>query len=460
MPMRLPATLARKIALSVAQVGALLSLLAATPAHAQTQPRLYLNEIANGLSSPLYLTAPANDPRLFIVEQTGRVRIVQGGVLLPQPFLNLVGRITSGGERGLLSIAFHPNYAANGYIYVNYTDGPGSTAGDTVIERYTVSATNPNLIDVTSRKRLLVVDQPYENHNGGLIKFGPDGKLYIGMGDGGSGGDPENHAQNRRDLLGDMLRIDVDSGDPYGIPADNPFVGQTGVKGEIWAYGLRNPWRWSFDTETNHLYIGDVGQGEWEEVHISPANTGGQNYGWKIMEGNHCFSPATGCNQTGLVKPQVEYSHSEGCSIAGGYVYRGSRIPEIVGHYFYSDFCSGWVRSFKYANNAVTDKRQWTLPNVGNILSFGQDSAKNMYVLSQNGRVYRLAKQDNLRGDLTRDETVDVGDATVLLQIAINAVTPTAIQRTLSDVNRDTKTDVNDAVMILQYAVGLIPSLP
>lgn len=429
----------------------------AAGAGAQTsRPTLYLNEIVSGLASPIYLTAPPNDSRLFILERPGRIRVMQDGVLLTQPFLDIRSLTTTEGERGLLSMAFHPRYAENGYVYLNHTD----LQGHTNVVRYTVSPTNPNVADPSSRKLILRVTQPFSNHNGGLNKFGPDGKLYIALGDGGSANDPHNNGQNRSTLLGSLLRIDVDGGDPYAIPPDNPFVGQTGVRGEIWAYGLRNPWRYSFDPEENRLYIADVGQGEWEEVHIEPSGVGGQNYGWKIMEGRHCFSPSSNCNQEGLTLPPYEYSHSEGCSITGGYVYRGSRIPEIEGHYFFSDYCNGWLRSFRYQNGQVTDTHQWNTPNVGNILSFGEDSARNLYLLSASGRVYRLAKQNNLRGDLNRDEGVDVRDAVQALQFSANMATPTRIQRELGDVNRDTTLDVEDAVLILRYLVGLIPSLP
>ncbi|MBW3625142.1 MAG: PQQ-dependent sugar dehydrogenase [Armatimonadetes bacterium] len=434
-----------------------LALLSSTARAQTTMPQLFLNEIVGGLNAPIFLTAPANDSRLFIVERPGRIRIFENGVLLPTPFLNITGKTDTTGEGGLLSFAFHPKYAENGHFYVNYTT-PGARASR--IERYTVSPTNPNVADPASARLILQIDQPFTNHNGGLNAFGPDGKLYIAMGDGGSANDPQNNAQNRANLLGDMLRIDVDNGDPYAIPADNPFVGQAGIRPEIWAYGLRNPWRFAFDFTDNQLYIADVGQNEWEEIHIEPSTQGGQNYGWKIMEGQHCFSPASGCNQTGLTLPPVEYNHSEGCSITGGYVYRGEKIPEIAGHYFYSDYCNGWIRSFKYANAAVTEKRQWSLPSVGNIVSFGEDAQKNLYVLSFNGRVYRLANQDNLKGDVTRDERVNVTDAILVLRSSVGNATLTSIQRTLGNVNGDANVDVSDAVLILQHAVGIITQFP
>lgn len=341
--------------------------------------------MASGLANPLYLTAPAGDPRLFVVEQDGRIWIVQNNQRLSTPFLDINPIVRSGGEQGLLSLAFHPNYATNGYFYVNYTDNNG----DTRVERYTVSA-NANVADATSAKLILAIDQPYANHNGGLVMFGPDDKLYIGMGDGGSGGDPENRAQNRDSLLGKLLRIDVDAGDPYGVPPDNPYVGSAG-RDEIWAIGLRNPWRFAFDRTAGLLYIADVGQNAWEEVHVAPVSQGALNYGWVIMEGAHCYPPGSACSTAGLLLPAVEYGHANGCSITGGFVYRGSRSPSLVGHYFYSDYCSGWIRSFTYANGAVQQQTNWNLNvTLGNVLSFGEDSAGELYVLSANGSVYRI----------------------------------------------------------------------
>ena len=347
-----------------------------------------LEEVASGLDAPVYLSAPADDPRLFIVEQPGRIRILRDGELLSTPFLDITDRVGSGGERGLLSVAFHPRYASNGFFYVNYTD----RNGDTRIERFSTS-TDPDRADPASAKLLLAVEQPFGNHNGGQIVFGPDGKLYIGMGDGGSGGDPQNHGQDRSTLLGALLRIDVDAADPYAIPSDNPFVGNPNARSEIWAYGLRNPWRFSFDRETGELYIADVGQNEWEEVDVEPANAAGLNYGWNIMEGAHCFRSGS-CDQSGLTLPALEYRHPDGCSVTGGYVYRGQAIPAIQGHYFYADFCEGWIRSFRYADGAATDEREWELGNIGNITSFGEDASGELYVLSAGGRVYRFVPSE------------------------------------------------------------------
>ena len=345
--------------------------------------------VTSGLSSPVYLTTPTGDTaRLFVVEQSGQIRIVQHGQLLPTAFLDIHSRLVSGGEQGLLSVAFHPNYGANGFFYVNYTD----LNGDTRVERYTVSAADSNLADTTTHKLILFVPQPYTNHNGGLVMFGPDGMLYIGMGDGGSGGDPENRAQHPDSLLGKLLRIDVDHGDPYAIPPNNPFATSGGAP-EIWALGLRNPWRFAFDRSAGLLYIGDVGQGAWEEVDVQPASQGGLNYGWRIMEGAHCYNP-TNCSSAGLVLPAVEYDHSNGqCAVIGGFVYRGARFPALAGQYFYADLCAGWVRSFSYAGGAVTGQTSWNLDvSPGTPLSFGEDARGELYLLTGGGDVYRIAQ--------------------------------------------------------------------
>ena len=341
--------------------------------------------VVSGLDHPLYLTAPAGDARLFIVEQPGRIRIVRDGRLLEAPFLDLTDRVSSGGERGLLSVAFHPRYAENGFFYVDYTD----QSGDTRIERYRVSAADPDRADPSSRKPILFVEQPYANHNGGLLLFGPDGRLYVGMGDGGSAGDPHGNGQRRDTLLGKLLRLDVDGGDPYAVPADNPFIGEPGVRGEIWAYGLRNPWRFAFDEPEGTLYVADVGQNRWEEVNVVRAGEGGLDYGWNEMEGAHCFR-ADSCDRTGRVLPVLEYEHPDGCSITGGRVYRGRALPDLVGHYFYGDYCEGWVRSFRYADGRATQAREWAFGDLGNVLSFGADAEGELYILSANGRVYKL----------------------------------------------------------------------
>ncbi|MCL5801548.1 MAG: PQQ-dependent sugar dehydrogenase [Gammaproteobacteria bacterium] len=356
-------------------------------AHAEITLRL--SEVASGLKNPLYLTSPSGDPRLFIVEQAGRIRIVENGKLLSTPFIDIAGKVKSGGEQGLLSVAFHPDYAKNGFLYVNYTD----KSGDTRIERYHV-ASNPNRADPDSAKLLLKIEQPYANHNGGLNLFGHDGMLYIGMGDGGAAGDPHGNGQNLKTLLGKMLRIDVNKGDPYAIPSDNPFVGRKDARAEIWAYGLRNPWRYAFDRKENLLYIADVGQNKIEEINVVPAAQKGLNYGWNILEGSSCFSLlfSPSCKKSGLVLPVLEYDHDQGCSVIGGFVYRGRAIPELAGHYFYSDYCTGFLKSFKYAGGKATEQRDWKVGEIGNILSFGEDAGGELYVMSDKGSVYRLVK--------------------------------------------------------------------
>jgi glucose/arabinose dehydrogenase len=348
-----------------------------------------LQQLATGLSFPLYLTTPPGDvARLFIVEKTGKIRIVKDGTLLPDPFLDISTQISNGGEQGLLGLAFDPQYATNGRFVVHYTD----TAGDTRLSTFQVS-TNPDVADATSEHIILTVDQPFENHNGGQIVFGPDGLLYMGLGDGGSGDDPQGNGQDLTDLLGSILRLDVAAGTSYTSPPDNPFVGRTDARPEIWNYGLRNPWRFSFDRSTGDLYIGDVGQGQFEEIDVATAAAGsgkGLNFGWNIMEGAHCLNGSQ-CDPTGLVLPAFEYTHSEGCSVTGGYVYRGQAIPSIQGQYFYSDFCQGWVHSFRYAGGTANVITDWpALKPGGNVSSFGEDASGELYVLDSGGTVFKI----------------------------------------------------------------------
>jgi glucose/arabinose dehydrogenase len=341
--------------------------------------------LIEGLSFPVFLTAPEGDARLFIVEKAGRIRVVVNGTLAATPFLNISGLVSTGSEQGLLGLAFHPDYETNGHFYVNYTD----VAGNTRIVRYTVSG-DANVADAGSAKPILTVNQPEDNHNGGMIAFGPDDLLYIGMGDGGGGGDPDGEGQNRESLLGDLLRIDVDAGDPYAIPPDNPYATHATFRREIWASGLRNPWRFSFDRNGSTLYVADVGQSTNEEVNAVPADLAGVNYGWDIMEGTDCFS-TTPCNTAGLTLPVTEYDNdSDGCSVTGGYVYRGTTFPALAGLYFYSDFCEGWLRSFRLVAGTATDEREWAIPSIGNVSSFGEDGAGELYILSADGTVYRI----------------------------------------------------------------------
>jgi glucose/arabinose dehydrogenase len=320
--------------------------------------------------------------RIFIVEQSGKIKVFQNSssTQLQKTFLDIEDRVSAGSEMGLLGLAFHPDYENNGYFYVNYTK---SNPRMTRISRFQVSTSNPDSADKNSELIILTFSQPFPNHNGGWIGFGPDdGYLYIGVGDGGSGGDPQNHGQNITTLLGNMLRIDIDNNEPgleYGIPLDNPFVDSTGnVKKEIYAWGMRNPWRNSFDPVTGWLWSADVGQNAWEEIDIIE---NGKNYGWKTMEGKHCFSPSVGCDTTGLTLPIWEYSHGLGCSVTGGYVYRGPNVPELTGKYIYADYCTRTVWSLEYDGiNPPVNQTLLTAP--ASVVSFGIDQNSELYVLT------------------------------------------------------------------------------
>ncbi len=346
-----------------------------------------LVEIASGFARPLYVTGAGDGSgRLFVVEQYGAIHILQDGQRLDQPFLDIADRLTSSGnEQGLLGLAFHPNYAENGYFYVNYS---AEDDGDSIVARYNVSADDPNVADPASEVILLRVDQPFENHNGGHLLFGPDGYLYIGLGDGGSQGDPYGNGQNTRALLGKILRIDVDGGDPYGIPADNPFADGVNGAPEVWAYGLRNPWRFTFDRETGDLYVGDVGQNTYEEVNFVPAGVGGVNFGWNIYEGMHPYSGGT--LPANAVLPFAEYTHNEGVSVTGGYVYRGSLVPELQGVYLFADFGSG--RLWYAYPDAAGNWQSAVLMRSTNqaISSFGEDDDGELYITSFTGSVLRF----------------------------------------------------------------------
>jgi glucose/arabinose dehydrogenase len=349
--------------------------------------------IANGLSNPVAILAPKGDySRLFVLEQnSGRIRIVKQGVLLPTPFLDLGASVLAGGEQGLLGMAFHPNYAQNGRFFVDYTTKP---SGDTVIMAFKASATNPDLANPASGVKLLQVSQPFANHKGGALAFGPDGYLYIGFGDGGSANDPYNNAQSLSSLLGKILRINVDAGLPYSIPPTNPFVGVPGAKPEIWAYGLRNPWKFVFDRAVGDLYIADVGQDQWEEIDFQPSySTGGENYGWRCFEGKH-GTGLSGCSgNPQLEQPIYEYNHAAGCAVIGGGVYRGFAIPDLRGTYFFADWCKAKIWSFDYQAGILgnlTDRTLELTPNDGissisTVSSFGEDGAGEMYIADYNG---------------------------------------------------------------------------
>ncbi|MBX3141687.1 MAG: PQQ-dependent sugar dehydrogenase [Trueperaceae bacterium] len=343
--------------------------------------------VADGLRQPVVITN-AGDERLFVAEQSGAVRIVSGGELLREPFLDLSGELSTGGERGLLGLAFPADYQATGRFYVYYT-GDG---GQTVLSRFTVTPGNPDRADPESEEVLLTQAQPYSNHNGGQIVFGPDGYLYVGLGDGGSGGDPQGNGQDLGTFLGKLLRLDVSGDTGYTVPSDNPFVDRDGALPEIWAYGLRNPWRFSFDRGTGDLYIADVGQEAYEEVNFTPAGTGGGlNYGWKLMEGLHCYA-ASSCDQAGLTLPVLEYPHGPqwGTSITGGYVYRGADVPALQGNYVFADFVSGRV----WSTSAADGWAPRPLFETGfNVSTFGEDAAGELYVAAyDSGMIYRVGQ--------------------------------------------------------------------
>jgi glucose/arabinose dehydrogenase len=347
--------------------------------------RLTATAVASGLTAPIYLTAPANDPRLFVVERAGRIRIVRDGTLLSAPYLDISALTSTDGERGLLSMAFDPAYASNGRFYVYYTAADGAIT----VSRFQVSPANPDVANPSGTVLLTVPHPGASNHNGGQLAFGPDGMLYLAPGDGGGSNDPAGNAQNKASLLGKMLRIDV-RGNGYAIPSDNPPATGAGDRPEIWAVGLRNPWRFSFD-KTGQIYIADVGESAREEVNVVPATSGGLNYGWDRMEGTLCVGAAT-CDTAGLTPPVFEYTHaSGGCAILGGYVYRGAAVPEIRGRYFYTDLCTGRLQSFVFRDGVVTESVDWSLPIPGTVYSFGADAAQEIYVLTA-GEVLRIQR--------------------------------------------------------------------
>lgn len=361
-----------------------------SPLQAQTfvdWPQPLLNKVFEGFSQPTHITH-ANDGsnRIFVVEQTGTVRIIKNAMVLNTPFLDIRNRLINGGERGLLSMAFPPDYDSKQYFYVNYTN----LSGHTVIARYHVT-TDPDVADPGSEEIILTVNQPFENHNGGQIAFGPmDGYLYIGMGDGGSSGDPENNGQETNTLLGKILRIDVESGVmPYGIPSDNPFLNDGAFRDEIWALGLRNPWRFSFDQQNGDLYIGDVGQNTFEEINFQSASSaGGENYGWRLLEGFEPFKTESNAT-TNLTAPVTVYGHDEGCSVTGGLVCRGSQFSRMHGVYFYGDFCSGRIWGLVQINGVW--HTQELLDSNLSISTFGEDETGNLYVADLNtGDIYTI----------------------------------------------------------------------
>ncbi len=371
-------------------------------------------KVADVPAKALYITQPSNETdRLFVLNQKGRIHIITNGETLKTPFLDISDRVhgslTPGSEEGLLGLAFHPDYKTNGYFYLNYVNKNDSS----IVSRFSVTD-NPNIADEGTEKMILGIPQPFGNHNGGHLAFGPkDGMLYIGFGDGGKWGDPYNNSQDLKTLLGAILRINVDKGDPYTIPPDNPFFNDTGKRSEIFCYGLRNPWRFSFDRETSDLIIGDVGQDLWEEINwLTWDESLGANFGWRTMEGNHCYDPEEFCDTTGLIMPVFEYPNNAsymkiligmdereatGCSVTGGYVYRGNNNPDLWGTYIFGDYCTGRIWSFKLKNGKPTKfknlrpelkKHSRDVPLF--ISSFGEDSSGELYVVDYLGAVYKF----------------------------------------------------------------------
>lgn len=345
-----------------------------------------LQLFAEGFTAPTEVVN-AGDSRLFVAEQGGMIKIVNvDGLVNASPFLNISGFISSGGERGLLGLAFHPQYETNGYFYVNYTN----PAGNTVVARYTRDMANPDAADPNSKVELLTVQQPFSNHNGGCLRFGPDGYLYIAMGDGGSGGDPNSNAQNKNSLLGKLLRIDVNNGSPYTNPASNPFMGSVDGADEVWAYGLRNPWKFSFNRTTGELWIADVGQDAREEINRMSSGTAGVNYGWRCYEGSAVYN-SNGCSAaSNYTTPFAEYTHAStsGCSVTGGYVYTGTVFPAFTGKYIFADYCNNKVGLLDTTTGAITYS---TAFSGNNITAFGEDNTGELYAAGKtSGKLYRV----------------------------------------------------------------------
>jgi len=376
--------------------------------------QLELEQIAGGFSRPVDITH-AGDARLFIVERDGRIKIIdENGSTLGTSFLDIRNQVLSGSsnqsERGLLGLAFHPDYATNGQFFINYINN----SGNTIVSKFQVSTADPNVADASSEEVIMNIDQPFGNHNGGCLKFGPDGYLYIGMGDGGSANDPGNRSQNPQNLLGKMLRIDIDNGTPYGIPADNPFVGDASVLDEIWAIGLRNPWRYSFDRETGDFWIGDVGQGQWEEIDYEPANsTGGFNYGWRCYEGDATFN-TSGCEDAANYRaPLLDYNHNgfTHCSVTGGFVYRGCDNPDLYGHYIYADYCSGQFWSI-VSDGAGGWNDQAVGSLGGDVSTFGEDIDGELYTAGLSGGIiYKVNSANAFSIDVEQTDNTLTGPA-------------------------------------------------
>lgn len=372
---------------------------------------LKLEIIHTDFNKPVFINTPfSGDDTLFVTEQSGMVRVLINNKIVKTPFLNILDRVHQakmpGDERGLLGFAFHPEYLNNGKVYVNYSNSDGNTT----ISEFTKSKSRKLSINPSSEKILMIIEQPYSNHNGGHIEFGPDGYLYISVGDGGSAGDPHGNAQNKNVLLGSILRVDVNTDENYSIPSTNPFIDDEGAD-EIWGYGLRNPWRFSIDSQTSLIFIADVGQNSWEELNIVEIDKAGYNFGWNILEGNHCYLEDD-CNRDNMVLPKYEYPNDanyfktmlgikqkkdvHGCSITGGYLYRGRKIPEINNHYFFADYCTGKILSVKYDTLEEYDWTEMLMATISNkkiyISSFGIDGNNEIYIIDHGGSIYKLVK--------------------------------------------------------------------
>jgi len=366
------------------------------PAAGEPLEGLELTVVATGLENVTAIAAPRGDERVFVVEQEGRVRVIKDGELLDESFLDVAPFVTTEGlEQGLLGLAFHPRFADNGKFYVSYTN----RNGDSRVEQY-VASDGADVADVAAGVEVLAIDQPHEYHNGGGLEFGPDGYFYVSLGDGGGVGDTYGNGQRADTLLGAVLRIDVNAAEPYAIPPDNPFVEEGGAP-EVWAYGLRNPWRVAVDPVERTVYIADVGQADTEEVDIVDLEESGLNFGWPVVEAEDCFESddkggntgaITDCDDSGFTPPMVTYSHRDGCAVIGGPVYRGQAIPELFGHFVYADWCRGWVRSLRYEEGVVTDETDWSddIGDVGRILAVGSDGFGELYVGTDAGIVYRI----------------------------------------------------------------------
>ena len=350
--------------------------------------QIRLEQVATGIPFPVFAGSIPGDDRIFVLERQGRMVVIDGTGLRSEPFLDLTDRVGSGGiENGLLGLAFHPDYASNGRLFLYYTD----VELDSRLSEFTTSGIGAGVAERATESILFEVDQAGIRHRAGMLQFGPDGFLWVALGDGGLGDDS---SQDLSSLQGNLLRLDIDSGDPYAIPVTNPFPGTDDGRDEIWSYGLRNPWRYSIDHETRLVYIGDVGQANWEEINVASIDSAGLDFGWPNFEGVDCYQPSDGCDMTGWEEPTLAYNHEVGCSVTGGYVYRGTALPELVGHYFYADWCNGMIRSFKYVDGQVTDERDWTtmLAGAGQVASFGVDGTGEMLVVDSNGTIYRVVR--------------------------------------------------------------------